>query len=223
MARHRLIQVRRGISSAWSSANPILAGGEPGWDSDNGMLKIGDGVTAWDSLAAAGGWVVTLAEVNTDTAVDFIDLVDIPQTYRLLRLTATLRSDRAASDADGVAVQFNGDSTDANYDYQVLTASASTAASSFASNAAAGLATASTADAGRFGHLDMLIPDYAGANLKVAPFTASRIPTVASANKQFRSGVFSWLDTDAITSIRLNPTIGTNFIAGCTVTLQGLS
>jgi hypothetical protein len=44
------IQFRRGISSEWTTANPILAEGEIGLESDNRKFKIGDGATAWASL-----------------------------------------------------------------------------------------------------------------------------------------------------------------------------
>jgi len=45
------IQFRKGSSSLWSSTNPILASGEPGYDTTNSVLKIGDGSTAWSSLS----------------------------------------------------------------------------------------------------------------------------------------------------------------------------
>jgi len=51
MAVNNLIQVRRGTASDWSS-NPTLAQGEPGFDTTNNILKIGDGTTAWNSLSA---------------------------------------------------------------------------------------------------------------------------------------------------------------------------
>lgn len=50
-------QFRRGTASQWTSANPTLAAGEPGYETDTGKLKIGDGTTAWNSLAYATGSV----------------------------------------------------------------------------------------------------------------------------------------------------------------------
>lgn len=35
----------------WTSANPTLGDGEPGNESDTGRRKLGDGATAWNSLA----------------------------------------------------------------------------------------------------------------------------------------------------------------------------
>ena len=43
-------QFKRGLASAWERNNPILAAGEPGWTLDTHILKIGDGVTAWNDL-----------------------------------------------------------------------------------------------------------------------------------------------------------------------------
>jgi len=44
------ITIRKGTGSQWSSTNPILASGEPGYDLSNNILKIGDGVSNWNSL-----------------------------------------------------------------------------------------------------------------------------------------------------------------------------
>src|SRR5271156_5413920 len=48
------IQLRRSTASTWSTANPILAQGEIGYETDTGKFKIGDGATAWSSLAYGG-------------------------------------------------------------------------------------------------------------------------------------------------------------------------
>jgi hypothetical protein len=45
------IQLRRGTAAEWTSANPTLAAGEFGYETDTGKAKIGNGVTAWNSLA----------------------------------------------------------------------------------------------------------------------------------------------------------------------------
>ena len=45
------IKLRRGTTSEWSSANPILGVGEPGLDTTLKKVKYGDGTTAWNSLA----------------------------------------------------------------------------------------------------------------------------------------------------------------------------
>lgn len=45
------IQIRRGASTAWAAANPILAQGEFGYEINTGKLKVGDGSTSWNSLS----------------------------------------------------------------------------------------------------------------------------------------------------------------------------
>lgn len=55
MARNWDIQVRRDTAANWTATNPTLASGEPGYETNTGLLKIGDGATAWNSLAYFSG------------------------------------------------------------------------------------------------------------------------------------------------------------------------
>ena len=45
------IQFRRDTAAAWTAANPTLAAGELGLETDTSFYKIGNGSTAWTSLA----------------------------------------------------------------------------------------------------------------------------------------------------------------------------
>lgn len=54
MAVNDLITFRKGTASAWTSVNPVLASGEPGYDLTNSVLKIGDGVSNWTALSGIG-------------------------------------------------------------------------------------------------------------------------------------------------------------------------
>jgi hypothetical protein len=49
------IQIRRDTASNWTSTNPTLASGEIGFETNTNKLKIGNGSTAWTSLAYASG------------------------------------------------------------------------------------------------------------------------------------------------------------------------
>jgi hypothetical protein len=53
------IKLRRDTAANWTTANPILAAGEPGLETDTGKIKYGDGATAWDDLPHAGGDTLT--------------------------------------------------------------------------------------------------------------------------------------------------------------------
>ena len=52
----RMLQ-RRGTAAEWAAANPVLAGGEVGFETDTKVMKMGDGVTPWDTLDMP--WVPT--------------------------------------------------------------------------------------------------------------------------------------------------------------------
>lgn len=68
------IKLRRGTDAQWTAENPILAAGEPGYVTDTGELKVGDGTTAWNSLPtfvdeqAASATFITPAELTTALA-----------------------------------------------------------------------------------------------------------------------------------------------------------
>jgi len=49
------ILLRRDTETNWSTSNTVLLSGEPGYATDTGELKIGDGVTAWNSLPSYVG------------------------------------------------------------------------------------------------------------------------------------------------------------------------
>lgn len=44
------MQQKRGLASRWTSTNPILLAGEIGVETDTNKMKVGDGVTQWNSL-----------------------------------------------------------------------------------------------------------------------------------------------------------------------------
>lgn len=45
------IQIRRDTAAAWVAANPVLANGEIGVETDTKLAKLGNGMTAWNSLS----------------------------------------------------------------------------------------------------------------------------------------------------------------------------
>jgi hypothetical protein len=48
------IQFRRGTAAEWTAANPTLAAGEAGYETDTAKFKLGTGNTVWNSLDYAG-------------------------------------------------------------------------------------------------------------------------------------------------------------------------
>jgi len=62
------IQVRRGTAAQWTSANPTLASGEWGFESDTGKAKIGNGSTVWTGLSYFGG-TGTVSSITAGTGL----------------------------------------------------------------------------------------------------------------------------------------------------------
>lgn len=49
------IRIRQGTAAQWASSNPVLADGEPGYDTTNDVFKVGNGSSTWSNLPALGG------------------------------------------------------------------------------------------------------------------------------------------------------------------------
>lgn len=49
------VQMRRDTAANWTSANPVLASGEWGIETDTRLVKIGNGSSAWNSLSYSTG------------------------------------------------------------------------------------------------------------------------------------------------------------------------
>jgi len=68
-----LQQQRRDTAANWTSEDPTLLAGEIGYETDTGYIKIGDGSTAWTSLAYIHGTKVSAYPLATvDIADDAI-------------------------------------------------------------------------------------------------------------------------------------------------------
>lgn len=75
-----VIQVKRGKSSSWVCLNPILRPGEPGFESDTGKLKIGDGTKTWNELGYIGEGKGLI--LNVPTHYDFPAIGDANILYK---------------------------------------------------------------------------------------------------------------------------------------------
>lgn len=67
------IQLRRDTAANWTAANPVLAAGEVGYETNTGKLKIGNGSSTWTALsyfAGNAGSLVGLSDVDAAGRVD---------------------------------------------------------------------------------------------------------------------------------------------------------
>jgi hypothetical protein len=65
-------QLRRGTSTEWTTANPTLAEGEIGLETNTKRFKIGDGTTLWNSLPYGGNVTTTdIQDFNVVNPTDY--------------------------------------------------------------------------------------------------------------------------------------------------------
>jgi hypothetical protein len=63
------IQVRRGLASEWTTANPVLAAGEMGVETNTNKFKFGNGSSTWTALSYAAADTAAIGEISQD-AID---------------------------------------------------------------------------------------------------------------------------------------------------------
>jgi len=94
------IQIRNGTAAQWTSANPTLAAGEVGIETDTKKQKFGDGTTAWNSLGYAGG-TGTVTSVGGTGTVNGITLTGTVTSTGNLTLGGTLSNVNLTSQVTG--------------------------------------------------------------------------------------------------------------------------
>ena len=109
------MQQRRDTAANWTSSNSTLLNAELGYETDTGKLKIGDGSTAWSSLAYEPGFSLSAYPLATadiaDDAVTAAKLADTAVTagsYTFSSITVdaqgrlTAASSGTAADTDKI-------------------------------------------------------------------------------------------------------------------------
>ena len=116
MATVRL-QLRRGTEDQWYDANPTLAQGEIGIETDTNTFKFGDGTTPWRTLAYALSGTVddyiplnTKAVANGVASLDSSGFVPTSQLPPLAKVTVSAVANQAArlaltAEAGDIAIQ----------------------------------------------------------------------------------------------------------------------
>ena len=78
MIENKRIQIRRDIALNWTTKNPVLLYGEVGFDMTENNIKIGDGITPWNSLEYISAKVDLSQYYTKEQVDDLIDRIDIP-------------------------------------------------------------------------------------------------------------------------------------------------
>jgi len=98
------IQLRRGTAAEWTAANPVLAVGEPGVETDTGKQKFGNGTSAWTALPYASKGDQGIPGVADDASVKTLINNPASQTAGALSATYAPRWKANTAYAAGVAV-----------------------------------------------------------------------------------------------------------------------
>lgn len=107
------IQTRSGTAAQWTAANPILAVGEQGIETDTRKVKYGDGTTAWNSLAYASytlpiATTTTLGGVISDGNTINIDGTGVISTVSVAKVKQLVKNATGFPLYKGQAVYVNG-------------------------------------------------------------------------------------------------------------------
>lgn len=97
MPVQNLIQMRRGSAASWASTNPTLSSGEWGLETDTGRLKIGDGLTAWNTLKYTSLLPNSSDIVGTSGVVVSFGVSGVPVSLSVSGVTTSQISDFGSS------------------------------------------------------------------------------------------------------------------------------
>lgn len=201
----------------WSTGEVVQADGSSGLNAQirDNMLCVAEHILAQHTATAAAA---------------AIDLVQIPQGYESLRLTAAIRV-TAASDRQLLALQFSSSTsatptfdTATNYATKTISSTGSAVVGSAAAGTTAasfGAAVGANATAGGFGGSEARIYGYARATHKVLiGQSALRAGATAGDIRHDLTGSF-WVTTAPIQAIRVFEPAGSNISSGSVLTLYG--
>ena len=147
-----------------------------------------------------------------------IEFTSIPNTYTDLKVVYSARSNRSDV-SDHVLIQFNSSAT--SLSGRRLTGNGALALSYTVTSGPAGEATGNNATANTFGNAEVYIPNYAGSANK--SFSADGVAETNAVSVGCDLDAGLWSNTNAITSLKLLPEVGSLFLQYSTATLYGIS
>jgi hypothetical protein len=108
MPVNNLIKFRQGTSSSWSTSNPILGSGEPGFDTTNNILKIGNGTSTWSTLSNHAHTSVDITDFNSAVS-GLLPTISSSGDNRVLTSTGSINGINAESNLtfDGTNLTIN--------------------------------------------------------------------------------------------------------------------
>lgn len=94
------IQLRRGTAAEWTAADPVLAAGEMGLETDTGDFKFGDGSSTWSALSySLGNAIDDYIPLSEKGVADGVATLDSSGLIPLAQLPAAAALDAEVSSA----------------------------------------------------------------------------------------------------------------------------
>lgn len=169
---------------------------------------------------------VLLDRIELNNTAASVTFDNIPQSgYTDLKIVVSARSNRAASTADNIRMQFNND-TGSVYSLRYIEgngASASSAATGTTTSLLIAYTNAAGSTSNTFDNTEIYIPNYRSTTAK-STSTDNVVETNATtAFTILAAGLWNPAIQASINSIRLFPQVGTAFVANSTFSLYGLA
>ena len=159
-------------------------------------------------------------------AANYYEKTSIPSSYDHLYFVASVRADTSAYE-DWCHFALNGDTTDANYDYQFLYANGSAAASTgFGAYAWGGYCPAADVLTDTFGCVEMWIPNYANTTNKKSVLSKATSPNNSTTTGQIVTDMAGtlWNNTAAVNAFKyIVYGASGDFVQYSTFTLYGIN
>lgn len=189
-----------------------------------GMPDIDAGEAYPPEIEEAGGYYKIAEQAVTSGTTALLDFSGIPQTYKVLKIFASLRCDGAALIA-GILMNLNNITTNGSYYRQYLQgiAAAVTAAETLgvAGSRSFGVLPGASASGSNFANVEITIYDYTSSKMKIVDIRNATAWGGASGQLMIRSATLVINSTAAINRIALGADNG-NLVAGSIVSVYGI-
>lgn len=187
------------------------------------LHRLGQAVVNVETQEVEGG-LHLIEEIELSASAASITFDSIPPGYDDLKLVASLRTDRAGAATDGVDIRVGQGTVDAGTNYALSYDGYNGADADFVGGgldamSAPGGAAAATAAANKYGHVAVLLQEYAS----TGRFRSASVTSGVPGENAIFSAVTDWNNTtDPIDILTLLPVTGANFVAGSKARLYGV-
>ena len=162
---------------------------------------------------------ILLERVELNASAASISFNNIPQTgYTDLKIVMSARLD--VNDVQ-VKMQFNSDTTSANYSWRRIYGDGAAATSDNGTNLIAGSANGANSTTSTFGNMEWYIPNYTSSNKKSV--SSDQVTENNATTAYTTLSAFLWQGTAAINQITLSTNTSGNFVSGSTFSLYGIA